>query len=87
MLSSGVFRSETANGFYPWGNVDSPRERVADGLCGWWHGSSFPMTQSAQSHHQMRSIPLCPKDKSHSPFHGEKPLMIKWFLDWKLFQI
>ena len=32
-------------------------------------------------------LPLCPKDKSRSPFHGEKPLMIKWFLDWKLFQI
>ena len=30
MLSSGVFRSETANGFYPWGNVDSPRKRVAE---------------------------------------------------------
>ena len=61
MLSSGVFRSETANGFYPWGNVDSPRERVAEGLCGWRHGNSFPMTQSAQSHRQMRSIPLCSK--------------------------
>ena len=22
-------------------------------------------------------LPLCPKDKNHSPFHGEKPLMIK----------
>ncbi|MBS7393655.1 MAG: hypothetical protein KIG90_04480 [Muribaculaceae bacterium] len=21
--------------------------------------------------------PLCPKDKNRSPFHGEKPLMIK----------
>ena len=21
--------------------------------------------------------PRCPKDKNHSPFHGEKPLMIK----------
>ena len=21
-------------------------------------------------------LPLCPKDKNHSPFHGEKPLMI-----------
>ena len=26
-----------------------------------WHGNSFPMTQSAQSHRQMRSIPRCPK--------------------------
>ena len=25
--------------------------------------------------------PLYPKDKNHSPFHGEKPLMIKWFLE------
>ena len=30
MLSSGVFRRETASGFYPWGKVDSPRERVAE---------------------------------------------------------
>ena len=22
-------------------------------------------------------LPLCPKDKNRSPFHGEKPLMIK----------
>ena len=61
ILSSGVFRRETASGFYPWGNVVSPRKRVAEGLCGWRHGNSFPMTQSAQSHRQMRSIPLCSK--------------------------
>ena len=33
ILSSGVFRRETASGFYPWGNVEGPRERVAEGLC------------------------------------------------------
>ena len=57
----GGVRRETASGFYPWGNVVSPRERVAEGLCGWRHGNSFPMTQSAQSHRQMRSIPRCSK--------------------------
>ena len=56
-----VFRRETASGFYPWGNVVSPRKRVAEGLCGWRHGNSFPMTQSAQSLRQMRSIPHCSK--------------------------
>ena len=61
ILSSGVFRRETASGFYPWGNVVSPLERVAEGLCGWRHGNSFPMTQSAQSLRQMRSIPHCSK--------------------------
>ena len=61
MLSSGVFRRETASGFYPWGKVEGPRKRVAEGLCGWRHGNSFPMTQSAQSHRQMRSIPRCSK--------------------------
>ena len=61
ILSSGVFRSETASGFYPWGKVDSFCERVAEELCGWRHGNSFPMTQNAQSHHQMRSIPRCSK--------------------------
>ena len=43
IISSGVFRRETARGFYPWGNVVSPRERVVEGLCGWRHGNSFPM--------------------------------------------
>ena len=61
ILSLGFFRRETASGFYPWGYVVSPRERVAEGLCGWRHGNSFPMTQSAQSHRQMRSIPRCSK--------------------------
>ena len=61
IVSFGVFRRETASGFYPWCNVDSPRERVAEGLCGWRHGNSFPMTQSAQSPRQMRSIPRCSK--------------------------
>ena len=62
ILSSGVFRRETARGFYPWGKVDSPRKRVAEGLCGWRHGNSFPITQSAQSLRQMRSIPcLAPR--------------------------
>ena len=32
-------------------------------------------------------IPRCPKDKNRSPFHGEKPLMIKWFLGRRLHQI
>ena len=59
--SSGVFRRETASGFYPWCKVEGPRKRVAEGLCGWRHGNSFPMTQSAQSHRQMRSIPRCSK--------------------------
>ena len=45
--------------------MDSPRKRVAEGLCGWRHGNSFPMTQSAQSHRQMRSIPHCPKAVFH----------------------
>ena len=61
ILSSGVFRRETASGFYPWGKVEGPRKRVVERLCGLRHGNSFPMTQSAQSHRQMRSIPLCSK--------------------------
>ena len=31
-------------------------------------------------------LPHCPKDKNRSPFHGEKPLKIKWFLERKLFK-
>ena len=31
-------------------------------------------------------LPLYIKDKNHSPFHGEKPLMITWFLEKRLYQ-
>ena len=65
ILSPGVFRREAVSGFYPWGNVDSPRKRVVEGLCGWRHGNLFPMTQSAQSPRQMRSIPCCSKAVFH----------------------
>ena len=30
IVSFGVFRRETASGFYPWSNVVSPRKRVAE---------------------------------------------------------
>ena len=32
-------------------------------------------------------IPLCPKDKNRSPFHGEKPLVIKRILGRRAYQI
>ena len=35
ILSSVFFRRETASGFYPWGKVEGPRKRVAEGLGGW----------------------------------------------------
>ena len=77
ILSSGVFRRETARGFYPWGNVECPRKRVPEGLCGWRHGNSFPMTQSAQPHRQMRSIPLCSKAVFYV-FVSVPPTFIHW---------
>ena len=90
IISSGGFRRETARGFYPWGNVVSPRERVAEGLCGWRHGNSFPMTQSAQSLRQMRSIPHCSKavfyvfvfDSIHdsATTHNLSPQIFLWTL-------
>ena len=58
---TGFGFSPKASGFYPWGNVVGPRKRVAEGLCGGRHRNSFPMTQSAQLHRQMRSIPRCSK--------------------------
>ena len=88
ILSSGFFRRETASGFYPWGNVGGPRKRVAEGLCGWRHGNTFPMTRSAQSLRQMRSIPLCSKavfyvfffDSIHdsATIHNLSPEIFHW---------
>ena len=90
LLSSGVFRRETASGFYPWGNVECPRERVAEVLCGWRHGNSFSMTQSAQSHRQMRSIPHCSKAvfyvfvfysiHNSATLHNLSPQIFHWFV-------
>ena len=90
---SGVFRRETASGYYPWGKVDSLRKRVAEGLCGWRHGNSFPMTQSAQSHRQMRSIPRWSKagfyvfvfDSIHEPATMPN-LFPEIFYQWKNLQ-
>ena len=61
ILSSWVFRRETASGFYPWGNVEGPRKRVAEGLCGWRHGNSFPMSQSAQSYAKWEAFHIAPR--------------------------
>ena len=47
--------------FLSLGQCGMPSWEGVEWLCGWRHGNSFPMTQSAQSHRQMRSIPLCPK--------------------------
>ena len=33
-----------------------------------------------------KGSPHCPKDKNRSPFHGEKPLKIKWILEKRLYQ-
>ena len=80
------FRCETASGFYPWSNVDSPRKRVAEGLCGWRHGNSFPMTQSAQSHRQMRSIPRCSKAVFYvfvfDSIHDSAIMQNRFFVGW-----
>ena len=96
ILSSWVFRRETASGFYPWGNVEGSRKRVAEGLYGWRHGNSFPMTQSAQSLRQMRSIPHCSKavfyvfvfDSIHdsTTMHNLSPHIFHWtvFIHWTL---
>ena len=51
-------------------------------------GNEFPCRQPHNpSATLLRGLPLCPKDKNRSPFHGEKPLMIKWFLGRRSHQI
>ena len=51
-------------------------------------GNEFPCRQPHNlSPPSYEGLPLCPKDKNHSPFHGEKPLTIKWILERRLHQI
>ncbi|MDY3007724.1 MAG: hypothetical protein SOR86_01610 [Sodaliphilus sp.] len=76
MLSSGVFRRETASGFYPWSKVE----------CFAFGGATVRFASLETSFHaanhtippppSYEGYPHCPKDKNRSPFHGEKPLMI-----------
>ncbi|MCI6223864.1 MAG: hypothetical protein MR656_01950 [Bacteroidales bacterium] len=40
-------------------------------------GNEFPCRHTIPPPPSHEGIPLCPKDKNRSPFHGEKPLMIK----------
>ena len=68
----------------PWGNVE----------CFAFGGATVRFASLETSFHAANhtippppsheGIPLCPKDKNRSPFHGEKPLMIKYFLGKKL---
>ncbi|MDY5380650.1 MAG: hypothetical protein SPG73_05785, partial [Sodaliphilus sp.] len=77
IISPGVFRRETARGFYPWGNVE----------CFAFGGATVRFASLETSFHatnhtfppppSYEGYPHCPKDKNRSPFHGEKPLMIK----------
>ena len=58
----------------------------------WWRncalcviGNEFPCRQPHNpSATLFRGLSTLPKDKNRSPFHGEKPLMIKYFLGKKL---
>ena len=50
-------------------------------------GNEFPCRHTIPPPPSHEGIPLCPKDKNRSPFHGEKPLMITWFLGRRLYQI
>ena len=61
ILSSGVFRRETASGFYPWGKVEGPRKRVAEGLCGWRHGNSFPCRKAHSRTAKCEAFHIAPR--------------------------
>ena len=45
-----------------------------------WKRVSMPPTTQSLRHPLSRTIHFA-KDKNRSPFHGEKPLMIKYFLE------
>ena len=48
-------------------------------LCALRHWKRVSMSPTTQSHPppSYEGYPLCPKDKNRSPFHGEKPLIVK----------
>ena len=51
-------------------------------------GNEFPCRQPHNPTSALyEGLPLCTKDKNRSPFHGEKTLMIKLFLEKRLYQI
>ena len=52
-------------------------------LCALRHWKRVSMPPTTQSHPppSHEGSPHCPKDKNLSPFHGEKPLIVKWFLE------
>ena len=71
----------------PWGNV----ECFAFG-CVTVRFASLETSFHAANHTippppSYEGYPHCPKDKNRSPFHGEKPLMIKWITGRRSYQI
>ena len=57
-------------------------------LCALRHWKSFhAANHTIPPPPSYEGLPHCPKDKNRSPFHDEKPLMIKGFLGKKPHQI
>ena len=56
-------------------------------LCALRHWKRVSMPPTTQSHPPptYEGPPHCPKDKHRSPFHDEKPLIVKWFLEKRLY--
>ena len=52
---------------------------LAKGLCGFasLETSFYAANHTIPPPPSYEGLPHCPKDKNRSPFHGEKPLMIK----------
>ena len=71
----------------PWGNVECFAFGGATVRFVSLETSFYAANHTIPPPPSYEGLPLCLKDKNRSPFHGEKPLMIKWFLGWKLFQI
>ena len=51
--------------------------------CGWFQAEAWISHTTSPTPPSYESSPHCPKDKNRSPFHGEKPLVIKWFIGKK----
>ena len=49
-------------------------------------GKEFPCRQPHNPSAALyEGLPLCTKNKNRSPFHGEKPLIVKLFLKKRLY--
>ncbi len=87
LLSNREWNQKQKHKKQPWSNVECFAFGGATVRFASLETSSHAAYHTIPPPPSYEGLPHCTKDKNRSPFHGEKPLIVKWFLEKKPHQI